>query len=103
MNDKDVSDWMGDFGECKVCKGEIPHGHDPKCCIHKWQMMESERNELRTLTKKLIAAIKEVVESDDQAMVVLKEIGLPFNSRIVSVMKNALTIAQDAENKGLLK
>lgn len=36
------SDWCDKWGGCKVCGGEIPHGHTETCIIHKYQMQERE-------------------------------------------------------------
>jgi hypothetical protein len=27
--------WFDEFGACKICDGEIPHGHTPNCDIFK--------------------------------------------------------------------
>jgi hypothetical protein len=37
MGTNDVSDWMDEFGACKICGGEIPYGHSDNCCIYKMQ------------------------------------------------------------------
>ncbi len=31
--------WMDKWGACKVCGGEIPHGHSDNCDIHKLEMI----------------------------------------------------------------
>ena len=36
--------WIDEWGSCKVCGGEIPHGHTNKCDIGK---LEQELNEAR--------------------------------------------------------
>ena len=33
-NSDDVADWMDDWGCCKICQGEIPHGHQENCVIY---------------------------------------------------------------------
>lgn len=35
--------WMDEWGACRVCDGEIPHGHAKNCDIYK---MEQERAEI---------------------------------------------------------
>jgi hypothetical protein len=36
--------WIDEWGACKVCGGEIPHGHTPNCDIFK---LEQEASLLR--------------------------------------------------------
>lgn len=37
MSDRD-GNWMDIWGACKVCGGELPHGHTNECDIHKMEM-----------------------------------------------------------------
>lgn len=41
-DDKDDSKWTGDYGDCKICHGEIPHGHTETCYIHKMQARDKK-------------------------------------------------------------
>jgi hypothetical protein len=34
--------WLDNFGACKVCDGEIPHGHMPNCDVLKLEQKLSE-------------------------------------------------------------
>jgi len=38
-------EWLDKYGACKVCDGEIPHGHTPNCDIYK---LESEIQRLKS-------------------------------------------------------
>lgn len=31
-------DWMDEWGSCRVCGGEIPHGHQRNCHIYKQEV-----------------------------------------------------------------
>lgn len=42
--------WMDELGACRVCDGEIPHGHTQSCDIHK---MESQIRHLRHALEKI--------------------------------------------------
>lgn len=42
--------WDSETGSCKLCAGEIPHGHEANCYILK---MEKEIRELERMIKKL--------------------------------------------------
>ena len=44
--------WIDEWGSCKVCGGEIPHGHTNKCDIGK---LEQELNEARQVAMKVSA------------------------------------------------
>lgn len=44
-------DWMDDYGACRVCGGEIPHGHDEKCWVHKAQIAMCDAETLLNLLK----------------------------------------------------
>lgn len=46
-----MSDWCDDFGACKACDGEIPHGHMKGCYVRPLQEriaeLEAENERLR--------------------------------------------------------
>lgn len=49
---KTHGDWMDEFGACKVCSGEIPHGHTSNCYIWKIeQKLDKMRGFLLRLSK----------------------------------------------------
>lgn len=56
MNEKDQRDgsWADKWGACRVCDGEIPHGHSENCDIYK---MEKTERELRTALGNLVDAV----------------------------------------------
>lgn len=45
---------MDEYGSCKVCGGEIPHGHANSCDIFK---MERKINDLSTVLRKVDEAL----------------------------------------------
>lgn len=59
MKDKESWDdrpgnWMDKWGACKVCGGELPHGHSTDCDIYKGEMRERElRLEVERLSPNL--------------------------------------------------
>ncbi len=42
-------DWMDEHGCCKVCDGEIPHGHSAECYLWKLEQKLKEVEELHLL------------------------------------------------------
>jgi hypothetical protein len=61
-NDKDDSSWMGSWGECKICQGEIPYGHTETCFIYKCERTDRQfREALEALLKRYVT----LVESGD--------------------------------------
>lgn len=58
MSDQYNGDWFGKFGECKLCGGDIPHGHSDNC--HIWKTDEEARS-LRTQITQLTAERDEAV------------------------------------------
>ena len=41
--------WLDEWGSCKVCGGEIPHGHSNNCHIYKLECrIRQLENELRS-------------------------------------------------------
>lgn len=56
--------WMDEWGACKVCDGEIPHGHSDICDIYKRDM---EYNTLRLANEELLrenSELKEVIRKN---------------------------------------
>lgn len=45
--------WLDEWGACKVCDGEIPHGHTNNCDIYK---LECEIRRLRDALKTVLAS-----------------------------------------------
>ena len=67
-NDKDPSDWMDSHGACKICGGEIPHGHAGNCIIltmeKKIKDLEKSLNEEITESA-CLTVDKEVLEAEN--------------------------------------
>lgn len=67
--------WLDEFGCCKVCDGEIPHGHSPDCDIYKLecQLRDAENrfneaeswNGLVELELRNLRSLIECLEADD--------------------------------------
>lgn len=65
ISNRPDGNWMGKWGECRVCGGEIPHGHTEACDVYK------QEKEIRSLTAKLALAERDSRRLDwlhDRAM-----------------------------------
>ena len=60
-----VGDWCDRTGCCKVCKGEIPYGHEPACWIHQAQkrIASLERTQIKPELRDQIIKHRECIES----------------------------------------
>ncbi len=55
MSDKPLNgNWLDEWGSCRVCGGEIPHGHTNNCDIFK---MEQTERRLRDALGNLVDAV----------------------------------------------
>jgi hypothetical protein len=54
-------DWLGKFGDCKLCGGEIPYGHTDNC--HIWKMEQK----VTSLQSQLTAAESRAQQAEEMA------------------------------------
>ncbi len=47
MSKQPYGSWMDDDGVCKVCGGEIPHGHSNSCDVYRYERIEKAAEEMR--------------------------------------------------------
>lgn len=40
LADRPNGEWIDKWGSCRVCGGEIPHGHMPKCDVFRYERVE---------------------------------------------------------------
>jgi hypothetical protein len=51
--------WLDGDGCCKVCDGEIPHGHGAHCDIYKLEQAQTERNYYKDKNDQLSAQLSD--------------------------------------------
>lgn len=56
MSDRRDGNWIDDWGACRVCDGEIPHGHSHNC---DYWLLEQERDRLRKAAKQMLSTCDE--------------------------------------------
>lgn len=76
-------DWMDEYGTCRVCGGEIPHGHSNSCDIYK---QEREITRLEALVK-----CYKVQEQENMGIKVRLRNTLKQLDRILRLMPDAPT------------
>lgn len=88
LADRPNGEWLDMWGSCRVCGGEIPHGHMPKCDIYRYERMERAADRMTEAFKAVIPIYAEPPqsgsESDDFAR------GAPITKRQVKAMQVAL-------------
>lgn len=66
MNTKRDGNWLDEWGACKVCGGEIPHGHSTDCDLYNYKGEMRER-ELRLEIERLRNAGEEALRHNDES------------------------------------
>lgn len=94
MKDKESWDdrpgnWMDQWGACKVCGGEIPHGHTTDCDIYK---LELQVRELRVWRDEFVEMLREVSD-------VLSGMGWNADRGILWRVQKVLALMDKEENK----
>lgn len=59
MSGQRDGNWMDESGACKVCDGEIPHGHSGNCDIYKLERQVAELAALQRQRDELRGALLE--------------------------------------------
>lgn len=59
MSDTRNGKWIDEWGACRVCDGEIPHGHTPNCDYWK---LEQERDAAVAKLAKINAVAGKILE-----------------------------------------
>lgn len=97
--------WLDEWGSCKACGGEIPHGHSKNCDIYKLQMAEQERDQLKQqllasqLREQRMREVLELVRAEHlRCMREVSEIGYSeynYSSSLACAVNAALSIPSD--------
>lgn len=65
MSDTRDGKWFDEWGACRVCDGEIPHGHTPNCDYWKLeQELAAERTAREAAEARLAEAMKDTARLD---------------------------------------
>lgn len=90
MSTERDGNWMDKFGACKVCDGEIPHGHSNNCDLFK---IEQERDQLAARVAELELHAKNLIKDDSP---------YPLDETANILVQAAQTLLEEKNYDGLI-
>ena len=67
LADQPNGNWLDRWGSCRVCGGEIPHGHTNECDIFKMEQTEHKLRAQLTASQNQVRVLREALENQINA------------------------------------